>query len=235
MLRIGICDDMKEARFSLRYILERLLEPRAVENTICEFSSGDRLLEWLNKHAGELDVLFLDIEMNGSNGLETARRLRDADSGLQIVFVTGHPDFVFDGYSVGALDYLLKPVETQKLDGILTRALAALHLNAEDVYFFRNSEGLYRIPKASISYFSSEKRLVTCVAKTRSYTFYARLDEVEKDVGAAFVRIHQRYLVNVQAVDRIDVNTVQIGSVALPVSRTFQKKAMLAFTRAMLK
>ena len=226
---------MKEARFSLRYTLERILEPRTIENTICEFSSGDRLMEWMNKHAGELDVLFLDIEMDGSNGMETAKKLRNSDAGLQIVFVTSHPDFVFDGYSVGALDYLLKPVEAQKLDGILTRALAALHLNAEDVYFCRNSEGLYRIPKASIRYFSSDKRLITCVAKTRSYTYYARLDEVEKDVGTSFVRIHQRYLVNVPMVDCIDVSSVQIGTETLPVSRTFQKKAMLAFTRAMLK
>ncbi|MNW34140.1 Sensory transduction protein LytR [compost metagenome] len=234
MLRIGICDDMQEARYALCCSLERILELRAIENTIYEFSSGDRLLDWMYKHAGELDVIFLDIEMGGSSGLETAHKLRHADANLQIIFVTGYSDFVFDGYSVGALSYLLKPPTADALDNILTRAIAALHLGANDVFFCRNSEGMYRIPKASILYFSSEKRLVTCAAKTRSYNFYARLDEVEENVGASFVRIHQRYLVNVSKIDFIGVSTVQIGEQTLPISRAYQKKAMLSLTRAML-
>lgn len=234
MLRIGICDDIKEARFILRCSLERILEARAVEAEIYEFTSGDRLQGWMSKHAGELDLIFLDIEMEGSNGMETAKQLRIADRNLQIVFVTGYSDFVFEGYSVGALGYLMKPPSEGQLDDILTRAIAALHLAADEVFFCRNSEGLYRISKSSIRYFYSDKRLVTCVADARSYTFYARLDDVAQEAGAAFVRIHQRYLVNAAAVDRIDADAVQIGEQLLPVSRTYNKEAMLALTRAML-
>lgn len=234
MLRIGLCDDVKDARFTLRCALERILEVRAVEADIYEFTSGDRLLGWISKHAGELDLIFLDIEMEGSNGMETARQLRSADKNLQIVFVTGHSDFVFEGYSVGALGYLMKPPAHRHLDDILTRAIAALHLAADEVFFCRNSEGVYRIPKSSILYFSSDKRLVTCVAYARSYVFYARLNEVEREVGASFVRIHQRFLVNAAAVNRIDTDTVQIDGQALPISRAYQKEAMLALTRAML-
>lgn len=234
MLRIGICDDIRDARFTLRFALERILETRAIETLIYEFTSGDRLLSWISKHAGEIDLIFLDIEMEGSNGMEIAKQLRSGDKSLQIVFVTGHADFVFEGYSVGALGYLLKPPAGSKLDDILTRAMAALHLNANEVFLCSNSEGTYRIPKASIRYFSSEKRVVTCVAHARSYRFYARLNDVEQEVGAAFVRIHQRYLVNAAAVEHIDGGAVQIGSQTLPISRACQKEAILALTRAML-
>lgn len=234
MLRIGICDDEQEMRFVLRYKLERILEGRDIENEIIEFSSGDRLISWYAKHAGTLELVFLDIEMDGSSGMETAKKLRSVNRTLQMVFVTGHPDFVFDGYAVGALDYLMKPPAADKLEHIVTRAMAALHIDAEEVFLCRNSEGVYRIPKSSILYFSSDKRQVTCAALSRNYTFYAKLDDVSEEVGSGFVRIHQRYIINVTAVERIVNNEVQVNGIALPISRAYQKTAMLALTRALL-
>ena len=109
MLRIGICDDSAKARLSLHAMLERLLEKRAVESQIYEFSSGEGLLGWIEKHTGEVDLVFLDIEMGGMNGMEAAKALRAQSDTLQLVFVTGYTDFVFDGYSVGALGYVMKP------------------------------------------------------------------------------------------------------------------------------
>lgn len=234
MVRIGICDDTQEMRFTLRASLERLLEGRSVEYQIYEFSSGDGLLAWFAKHGAELDLVFLDIEMPGTGGMDTARRLRRADEQLQMVFVTGHPDYVFDGYTVGALGYLLKPPKPQQLEDVLLRALAAMHLNADEIYLCSNSEGMYRIPKRSILYFFSDRRQVTCVAKEGRYTFYARLNEVEEEVGAGFVRIHQRYLVNAAAVEHMDNGSVTVGGETLPVSRGYQPTAMLAITRASL-
>lgn len=80
MLRIGICDDVYDARLVLRSALERVLERRRTESQFFEFSSGEGLLRWLEHHAGELDLVFLDMEMGGLDGMETARRLRAADS-----------------------------------------------------------------------------------------------------------------------------------------------------------
>lgn len=235
MVRIGICDDMQEMRFTLRAALERLLEGRTVEHQIYEFSSGDGLLAWFAKHGTELDLVFLDIEMEGTDGMDTARRLRAADPNLQMVFVTGYTDYVFDGYTVGALGYLLKPAKPKQLEDVLVRALAAMHLNADEVYLCSNNEGMYRIPKRSISYFFSDKRQVTCVAGQARYTFYARLDEVEQEVGAGFVRIHQRYLVNAAAVEHLAAGSVTVGGETLPISRAYQQAAMLAITRASME
>ena len=127
MLSIGICDDNYDARLSLRSALERLLEESSGQARFLEFSSGEGLLGWLDRHQGELDLVFLDMEMGELDGMETARRLRQAHEGLQLVFVTGFPDRVFDGYTVGALGYLLKPAKPQQLEEILQRAVAALH------------------------------------------------------------------------------------------------------------
>lgn len=235
MLRVGICDDSAEARVALRAALERALDRRKGEGAFFEFSSGEGLLRWLEKHAGELDMVFLDIEMGELSGMETARRLRAADEGLQLVFVTGYTDYVFDGYSVGALGYLMKPPRPEQLDEVLDRGLEARLREGDKAFVCRSGETMYRIPKKSIRYFASDRRQVTCVSSARTYVFYGKLDEVERTVGEGFVRIHQRYLVRSAAVDRLEGSQVFVGEEALPVSRACRSAALAALARTALE
>ena len=235
MLRIGICDDSADARIALRAALERALDRRRGEGTFFEFSSGEGFLRWLKNHAGELDMVFLDIEMGELNGMETARRLREADEGLLLVFVTGYTDYVFDGYSVGALGYLMKPPKPDQLDGVLDRAAEARLREGDQAFLCRSGETLYRIPKKSILYFASDRRQVTCVSAVRTYTFYGKLDDVERDVGESFVRVHQRYLVRTAAVERMEGSQVFVGGEALPVSRACRSAALAALARTALE
>ena len=114
MLRIAICDDDRNARDALRIQLEKILIEDN-EEIVYEFSSGTNAASWLANHPSEIDLLFLDMEMKGLNGTETAERIRTFDEQLVIVFVTGYSDYVFDGYRVGALDYLMKPVSEARL------------------------------------------------------------------------------------------------------------------------
>lgn len=235
MLRIGICDDQSEARLALRAALERALDQRHTQGEFFEFSAGERLLAWLDKHAGELDLVFLDMEMGELDGMETARRLRAAHDGLQLVFVTGYTDRVFDGYAVGALGYLMKPPKPEQLEEILVRATAALLRESDQTYLCRSGHTLYRIPKHKILYFSSDRRQVTCVTTQRQYTFYGRLDQVQEELGPSFIRIHQRYLVRAGAVTHMGYGEAALGDVTLPVSRTHQQSAMLSLTQAALE
>lgn len=235
MLRIGICDDMQDARFALRCALERALQKKNMEAQFFEFSAGERLLGWLDSHGGELDLIFLDMEMGQMDGIATAQKLRGADEGLQIVFVTAYANRVFDGYCVGALGYLIKPPRPEQLDDILTRASAALYRDAERTFLCHSADVTYRIPIRNILYFASDRRQVACVTLGRRYTFYGKLDQVAQDVGGQFVRIHQRYLVRAAAVERFGGSEVSIGGTVLPVSRSCQQSAMLALARISLE
>lgn len=235
MLRIGLCDDNQNARLSLYGALERALENRNMQARFLEFSSGEGLLRWMEKHTGELDLIFLDMEMGELDGIETAQKLRAADEGLQLVFVTAYADRVFDGYRVGALGYLMKPARAEQLDDILARANAALCLDTGKTFVCRSGDVSYRVLIKDILYFFSDRRQITCVARQRSYTFYGKLDQVEKELGSGFVRIHQRYLVRAAAVDRLSGSEVFIGEHVLPVSRSCQQNAMLALTRTSLE
>lgn len=234
MLRIGICDDSKEASF-LTYIgVEKILENRNIEFAIFEFPCGEDFLKWHKNNQHTMDLLFLDIEMPGLNGMETARKIREYNNFLQIVFVTSHPDFVFEGYSVNAMGYLLKPAKEKNLNDIITRSLEFLQKNDDDIFLLKNIDGVYRISKKDIIYFYSKGRKIICVTSEREYEFYDKLNNIENSIGNSFIRIHQSYLVNSKAVTQVNADTVYIDNIKLPISRSYKEEAIIKLSRNLL-
>lgn len=233
MLRIAICDDETEARDVLRFRLEKTLIEQS-EEIVYEFSAGANAVSWLRKHPGEVDLLFLDVEMNPVDGMEAARQIREFDENIMIVFLTGYADHVFDGYSVGALDYILKPVTVQRLMELLHRVRVKLEQEESQAFSFRNADGTWRFPLQEILYFYSDRRKAALVTKDREYTFYARLDEIEEKLGGQFVRIHQRFLVNPARVDYLGGDVITVGGRELPCSRNHREQAVRRIARSML-
>ena len=238
MLRIGICDDQLNARDALRFEREKILRDES-EQIVYEFSTGASAVRWLEKHPGEIDLLFLDVEMDGISGMDAAAQIRNFDKEICLVFVTGYTDYVFDGYKVNALDYVIKPASAKKLLDVLKRVREQLSDKYDKTFSFKNPEGTYRLPLSNIAYFYSDKRKVNIVCTSRerslSYSFYGKLDEVEAKLSHAFVRIHQRYLVNPAHVERIGSENITIAGACLPMSRALKESAAVKLAKAMLE
>lgn len=235
MLQIGICDDSLESRFAILVSLEKILEERNIEYNIYEFSHGEGFLKWYIKNAGKIDLLFLDIEMAEMDGMEVAKKIREKNTNIQLVFVTNFPNYVFDGYTVDALGYIMKPAKKEQLNEIITRAITNLYKKSEEIYIIQNKDGMYKIPMDNILYFYSEKRQVYCVTSDNKYGFYSKLDEVVENINDDFVRIHQRYLINSKHIDLIKTEFVYINDEALPVSRSYQKEIIPILTRKIIE
>lgn len=130
----------------------------------------------------------------------------------------------------------MKPPRQEQLEAVLDRAQAALVRELDRAYVCRNGDTHYRIPISNILYFASDRRQVQCVTQGQTYTFYGKLDAVAAEVGAEFIRIHQRYLVRAGAVDRIEGSELVLRSgERLPVSRSCQRTALAALARAELE
>lgn len=233
MLRIAICDDEADARDALRFQLEKTLIERS-EKIVYEFGAGTNAVSWLKKHPGEVDLLFLDIEMRDLNGMETAQRIREFDEQIMNVFLTGYSEFVFEGYGVGALDYLVKPATVQKLQELLHRVRVRLEQEQDKTFCFKNADGTWRFPLRDILCFCSDRRIVTLVTEQGEYYFYAKLDEIEARLGGQFARIHQRYLVNPARVEHLGSDAVTVDGRKLPCSRNHREEAMKKIARSML-
>ena len=239
MLRVGICDDEAGARDGLRLMLERLdYFDRGDGQVIYEFSSGEGAVRWLKQHKGEVDLLFLDVEMGDMDGVEAARQIRSFDRHILLVFLTGYPDFVFQGYQVEALDYLLKPVGIPDLKRVIERANQKIRSNMGEGQYviLKNSDGTFRISKEDILYCGSQGRLAhVFFSDGRTLTFYQKLNDMEQLLGQGFVRIHQRYLVNSGRVTFIGRELVRLadGSV-LPVSRSMRDEAAARLAKSLI-
>lgn len=233
MLRIAICDDSEDDREILKSLLEKCYIS-ADEDVVYEFSSGKNAVSFLQKHPGEIDLLFLDIEMPNLSGMEAAEAIRAFDASIQLIFVTGYPDYVFDGYRVGAMDYLVKPVKEDRLREVLERIRTLLGYKSR-YYCLKNTEGSYRFYYSDISYFYSDKRKVVLVSKGKEIDFYGKLDALETELDDSFVRIHQRYLVNASHVEKIGHSSVMVDGRELPVSRSLKEGAVKKLAAAMMK
>ena len=232
MLQLAVCDDERVFRSDLRKLLGTELELCGIDYHISEFTSGEELIAGLEK--ADCQILFLDIEMKGIDGVEAARRLRETKRQMEIVFVTSYADFVFQGYEVRALNYILKPYELEKIAAVLHTALEALDIEAEKYYVIDQRGGSIRVPLSSVKYFSSERRTVHAVTTEREYTFYEKLSDLETELPDTFVRIHNRYLVHLKYLEAVRQNTAVVDGEELPVSRSCKSGLSIAFAKYML-
>ena len=233
MIKIGICDDEQQMRKTLRQILEQVLQLRGTDHQISEYGSGEELTAGISYL--DTDILFLDIEMKDLDGVETAKKLRMKNSSAVIIFVTSHPDFVFQGYEVRALNYILKPYKPEKIKEVLHKALEALDVSTEKYYVIEQRSGAIRSPLSSIRYFTSDKRIVRVVTDNGTYDFYDKLNDLETKLSDAFVRIHNRYLIHLKYLSEIQGNQAIVDGESLPVSRSCKSALSIAFAKFMLQ
>ena len=220
MLNLVICDDERTLRNDLRKVLETELELCGETFKIAEFDCGESLVRALNDSV--FDIIFLDIE------------IRKRTSAPEIIFVTSYPDFVFQGYEVQALNYILKPYQKEKIISVLHTALERLGRDSEKYYMVESRGQTLRLPLSRIKYFFSDRRSVNAVTAEETHTFYGKLSELETELPENFVRIHNRYLVNLKYVQSIQGNSVQMAGEELPVSRSCKQDLAIAFAKYML-
>ena len=214
--RAAVCDDDSASVSLLSALVRKWAESRQVGLTVDGYESAEALFaEYGHK---SYDILLLDIEMKGLNGVELARRVRRLDSRVQIVFVTGYMDYIADGYEVDALHYLLKPVDREKLFAVLDKARSRLRL-AEAALVFSTAEGVVRLPLRQIVWAEAFKNYVVIHAGA-DYTVRKTLTALESELDARFFRAGRSLIVNLNCVRRVSRSEIQLdGGVVLPLAR----------------
>ena len=202
--RVFLCDDSAEDTEYLLGFVEDWANKRAYALEIQQFASAEALLFALEDEMPE--ILLLDIEMPGMDGVELARRVREKSEDAQIVFVTGYSDYIAEGYDVSALHYLMKPVNPEKLMTVLDRAVARL-LDRSRMLTLHTAEGIVRVPLREIVYIEARRNYVTVHAKA-DFTEKKTLAAVEQELDDRFFRAGRSFILNLSHVRQVLKNEV---------------------------
>jgi len=215
-MRIAICDDEK----NIRELIGDKVVKQFPEAEIVFFSSGEELL-LADKN---IDILFLDIQMSGKNGMDTARELRKKDKDVILIFVTAVEEYVFQAFDVGAFHYILKPIDDAKFIGVLHKAVDELGSKSRNVneeeerYLLINSGGVHtKVIFDDIVYAEVFNRKIVIHKLDDTIEYYGKMSDLESLAGDSFFRPHRAYLINFKYVEKYDASTVYLenGSVLM--------------------
>lgn len=186
---IAVVDDEKV----IREHLCELIEKQKPDSRIESYATGEELLA-----AGRsFDIIFLDIQMDGINGIETARSLRKRQEEIVLIFITGLKEYVFEALDLYAFQYLLKPVDEKKFAEVLERAAKEAGRKETKKALFIKTRNL-TLDQADILYIESRGKKVEIhtVRENKNIQIYATMEELEGQLGEEFYRCHRAYIVN---------------------------------------
>lgn len=213
-MRIAICDDDNKIQEILREKLDRICQENGNVCQILCYSSGEELLD-AGCSGQEPDILFLDIQMPGRDGMEIAEELRRRQWDTVLIFVTALPEYVYDAFDVGAFHYLVKPIREDKLRKVFLKALAQCEKSEKrqkDEYsamlFVKRGGVSTAIPIDSIIYAEVFNRKITLHTTGGNVEYYGKMTELSQKTGDNFYRTHRSYLVNMKYVERYDAATI---------------------------
>jgi two-component system response regulator AlgR len=202
-LRIYIVDDEAPARTRLRSLLEEL-EASLPNRVVGEAENGREALDELARVA--VDIVLLDIRMPVMDGLTMARHLARLETPPAVIFVTAYDQHAVEAFEIGALDYLMKPVRTERLvaalgrarrlsdedDTVLARLAPRRHLTVSD------RGRVWLVPIEDVLYLRAELKYVTLRTRDHEYVLNESLTKLEEEFSREMLRIHRNCLVNRQ-------------------------------------
>ncbi|MGN0507273.1 MAG: LytR/AlgR family response regulator transcription factor [Lachnospiraceae bacterium] len=215
--RIAVCDDNAADSEYVLKLLSAWAKDRDVPIQAEQFPSAEAFL-FRYAEDKSFDILLLDVEMGGMDGVTMAKRIRPENETVQLVFITGYSDYIAEGYEVSALHYLMKPVKKEKLYSVLDRALEKCRQNERFLNLELSGE-LVRIPFYEISYLEVHQNYVTIHAK-KEYTVKRPLSDFETELDRRFTRVGRAMILNLNFIRCVTRTEVQLTSgTTLPLPR----------------
>lgn len=225
-MNVAIIEDNPIESNRLRNIIIKWGENKKIKYEIYSYSSGEDFLAAKDGRP-KFSVIFLDIEMSGMSGIELAYTLRRTHYTGEIIIITAFSEYVFQGYNVHALNYLLKPAEPVSigkcLDDILKKSLG-------DFYTYHFRSDVVAIPFSDIICFVSNLHNVDIVTTNRTYSEHKSFGDVINGLPETFVQVHRSFVVNLAHIYSISKNTIKLSNGAeVSIGRSFAKDLSTKF------
>lgn len=232
MFTIALCDDQERERIDFRKLLDNYFKEVDIGYIAYEYDSGKKLIEECEEGGRVFDLIFMDIFMDGINGFEAAKKIRRMDKYVPIAFLTNSMDFAIESYEVEAIGYLVKPVNTKRLYGLLEKLTRSETVKSLE---FRKKGHVRYYNYRDIVYIESHGHVVTLhLADGDEVGSYYKLDDLYLD-DERFLRCHKSYLVNMDYVKYIENDFVMTDGSTVPVRVHSRKEIADIYTNYFVK
>lgn len=228
-LKIVILEDKKNELSHLMHHLKNWSLYRNLDIEIFVYSSGEEFFEKNENYISEnIAVFLLDIQMKKLNGIDVAKILRNNGYEGDIIFLTSFREYVFKGYEVHALNYLLKPVSANSLYLCLDEIAKKLTGNS---YVYRYKHEFIAIPYKDIISFSSSLHSIDILTTKDTFQQYSTLNAIIEQFPNEFIRIHKSCIVNIAHINKITKNVVSLSNrKTASIGRVYMSDVLEAFT-----
>ena len=228
-LTISILEDQPTEAERLKSLLNQWSLQTNCELEISEYCSGEDFFDKNSKTTYQsFSVFFLDIQMKEMNGLEVAKELRKEGYQGAVIFLTAFREYVFHGYEVHAMNYLLKPVKKKPLFLCLDEIAKDLSGNS---YLYRNKQDIISIPYKDILCFSSSLHYIDILTVSDHFCQYATLNNIIEYLPQEFIRTHKSCIVNMAHIYKVSGSTIVLSNhMTTQIGRSYTKSVISAFT-----
>lgn len=224
MIRVAIVEDDPLHVKQLREYIRKYQTENDTQFHVSTYSMGEA---FLNEYSANFDIILLDIQLGRMNGLDVATKIRQADSHASIVFVTSSIQYAIRGYSVNALDYIVKPVKYFKFAQVMKRAVEVNSSIDEKFTTINTKDGVYKVPLKEIYYIESRKHDLCYVTKRGEFVVRGRMaDCIEALAPYGFYQVHKSYIVNIKKVEKIGANSCVVHGMEIMIGRAKKKDFM---------
>lgn len=229
-MKIAIVDDHKESQQKLKQFIEENASSLELTVDIKCFNDG---IELVDRFQSSFDIIYLDVEMEILDGMTTAKKIRQSDSEVLIVFVTNHAQVAIQGYSVDASDFLLKPLSKFTFEEHFKKIIKKVR-RADDSIVLKVSGTVKRVDQNTIWFIESEGHYIDFHTTIGRFTLIDSMKNIENQLDAQrFYRCNNSFIINFEYVDHIDKSTgiAKIGNNNIQISRSRKKECLEKFTR----
>ncbi len=228
MYHIAIVEDEAEFTAQFQEYLKQYQKEHDVAFKVSAFADGADILE---DYQQLYDIILLDIEMPKVNGMEAAEKIRQMDSDVVLMFITNMASYAIRGYEVGALDFVMKPLNYYTLSMKLTRALKRARQKEQQQILLTLSDGVKKVGIQQIHYVEVQNRMLHYHTDEGEFIVRGTMQSVEQMFASyPFVKCNHWYMVNLMHVSEVRKNTAVVGGHELEISRRNRTAFLKALT-----
>lgn len=234
MYKIAICDDDSLQVSHLETQISKYFDEINVHYEIDGYYKGNRLVKAMSTQADNYQLIFLDIEMEDINGIETAKLLRNLDKSFVLIYVTSYEQYALESFEVSPFRYLIKPVSTEKLRDVLSDVLVELTAKQKFLFYQVGMEYFQVILDNIVCLYSEFGRKIHLeLVNDNSVLFYGKISTLEEELPQThFIRVNSGAIINLDYVVSFNRNEVtMINGDCITISRSRKKTVVATYNQ----